>query len=145
MVKPRFLGYCFNQRQHHAGFDGGFTYFASEAVSWASSSRNWHALCEELRQRQMACDVSVSPGYDDEKIRPWNSANTVPRSRERFIHLIDTALEASPSSISITSWNEWGEGTQVEECEDREGYAKCEDMLTVVGNIKQTKWEEDEL
>jgi glycoprotein endo-alpha-1,2-mannosidase len=58
---------------------------------------------------------SVGPGYDDERVRPWNSANTQHRSKGSYY---DTEWEAAMASksnmISITSFNEWHEGTQIE-------------------------------
>ena len=59
--------------------------------------------------------TSVGPGYDDTRIRPWNAHNT--RSRERgayYERQWRAALEAAPHAVSITSYNEWGEGTQIE-------------------------------
>ncbi|GMI09074.1 hypothetical protein TrVE_jg12387 [Triparma verrucosa] len=109
-----------------AKFDGGFTYFASERMSWASDSRNWPEMCDKLKTGGLDCDISVGFGYNDTKIRPWNSQNTVPRSSQYFRRQIDRVLGASPTSISITSFNEWGEGTQWERCESREGYSECQ-------------------
>ena len=54
---------------------------------------------------------AVGPGYDDTRIRPWNAPNT--RDRERgqyYARLWQQALAAQPHAISITSYNEWGEG-----------------------------------
>lgn len=117
-------------------FDGGFTYFASESMSWAANSRHWLALCEGLRREGLSCDLSISPGYDDTKIRPWNSQNKLPRTQERLRSLTRRALDAGADSISVTSFNEWGEGTQVEPCREEEGYESCEDMLQVVREVK---------
>lgn len=59
-------------------------------------------------------------GYNDSKIRPWNAAATEKRSEFAFTEKLEYALqiadEYGPSAVpflSITSYNEWGEGTQV--------------------------------
>ena len=58
---------------------------------------------------------SVGPGYNDTLIRPWNAQQTRSRGRGRYYDSMwQTALNAAPSGVTITSYNEWGEGTQVE-------------------------------
>ena len=59
-------------------------------------------------------------GYNDSKIRPWNAAATEKRSElaftEKLEHALRIANEFGPSAVpflSITSYNEWGGGTQV--------------------------------
>lgn len=62
-----------------AGFDGFYTYFASDGFSFGSSSRNWPRMCSFARERGLACTLSVGPGYQDDKIRPWNAQSSRPR------------------------------------------------------------------
>lgn len=58
---------------------------------------------------------SVGPGYIDTRVRPWNSKNTRPRQDGRYYkNSLQKALDINPSMISITSFNEWHEGTQIE-------------------------------
>jgi glycoprotein endo-alpha-1,2-mannosidase len=58
---------------------------------------------------------SVGPGYVDIGIRPWNAMNTKRREGGRYYDgLWEHAVASHPSAISITSYNEWGEGTQIE-------------------------------
>jgi glycoprotein endo-alpha-1,2-mannosidase len=57
----------------------------------------------------------VGPGYNDERIRPWNAHNTKGREGGRYyMGMQRIALEARPDALSVTSYNEWGEGTQIE-------------------------------
>ena len=62
-----------------AGFDGFYTYFASDGFSFGSTSSNWKRMCEYAHENEILCTLSVGPGYQDDKIRPWNSHNTKPR------------------------------------------------------------------
>ena len=58
----------------------------------------------------------VAPGYDDSRVRPWNGANS--RAREDgayYDRMWSAALEAKAEIVAVTSFNEWHEGTQIEE------------------------------
>ena len=57
-------------------FDGIYTYFAADGFSYGSTSSNWGSICDYCRREGLICDLSVGPGYQDDKIRPWNSHNT---------------------------------------------------------------------
>jgi len=95
-------------------FQGGYTYFASIGFSYGSTPRNWPQICEKLRKSGLSCDISIGPGYDDEKIRPWNKANTKERGGGSYLRAMWQSAALVGDSISITSFNEWGEGTQIE-------------------------------
>jgi len=57
----------------------------------------------------------VGPGYNDSLIRPWNTHNEKARDGGRYYDdMWAAAVSAAPEVVSVTSWNEWGEGTQVE-------------------------------
>lgn len=89
------------------GFDGAYTYFASEAVSWAADPSNWRAMAAWARQHARLFIPSVGPGYDDSRIRPWNAGAA--RAREggaRYRRWWQAALVAGPAAVSITSYNE---------------------------------------
>jgi len=98
------------------GFDGYYTYFASDRFTHGSTPVNWASLAERARQSGMLFVPSIGPGYDDERIRPWNAANTRDRQQGAYFeHQFSAAVESHADMISITSFNEWHEGTQVEE------------------------------
>lgn len=106
------------------GFDGAYTYFASDASSDASDPSRWRGMAEEARSRRLAFVPCVGPGYNDTKVRPWNARAT--RGREggrRYARRWRLALDAAPAAVGVTSWNEWGEGTQIEPAAARPGYA----------------------
>ena len=115
-----FLGLVLEPRdmdEHIAagGFEGFYTYFASEAVSAASDPRSWPGLAAWAARNGKICSLSVGPGYDDHRIRPWNAAAA--RAREggaRYARALEAARAARPAAVSVASFNEWGEGTQIE-------------------------------
>lgn len=58
---------------------------------------------------------SVGPGYDDTRVRPWNGDNVRSRADgDYYRREFKAAMEVGPDFISITSFNEWHEGTQIE-------------------------------
>ncbi|MBX3179609.1 MAG: alpha-mannosidase [Candidatus Hydrogenedentes bacterium] len=97
------------------GFDGFYTYFATDRFTYGSTWANWPALAEIARENNWIFIPSVGPGYEDRKIRPWNGVNS--RAREKgayYDRAFQAAIAANPALISITSFNEWHEGTQIE-------------------------------
>lgn len=100
---------------HRSGFDGMYTYFATNGFSYGSSHQNWSGLKAFCDSKNLMFVPSVGPGYIDTSIRPWNSQNTRNRVNGKYY---ETALNAAflirPDIISITSFNEWHEGTQIE-------------------------------
>jgi len=106
-----------------AGFDGIYSYFASESFSYGSSTSNWRSMCQFCRKFELLCVLSVGPGYNDSLIRPWNDHNsrargTIPTNPGAggayYDAMWNRALDAGSDVVSITSFNEWGEGTQIE-------------------------------
>lgn len=98
------------------GFDGYYTYFASDRFTYGSTPGHWASLAAQAQQSGMLFVPSVGPGYDDVTIRPWNAANTRDRQQGAYFeHQFAAAIKSHPHVISITSFNEWHEGTQIEE------------------------------
>ena len=97
------------------GFDGFYTYFAADGFTYGSSWRSWSNLKSFAEQSNSIFIPSVGPGYIDTSIRPWNSVNTRARQNgDYYKRSFQAALSVQPSLISITSFNEWHEGTQIE-------------------------------
>lgn len=58
---------------------------------------------------------SVGPGYEDTGVRPWNGKTTRRRDAGRYYgDAWRAALRSRPHLVSVTSFNEWHEGTQIE-------------------------------
>ncbi|CAI5769846.1 glycoprotein endo-alpha-1,2-mannosidase [Podarcis lilfordi] len=100
---------------HRSGFDGIYTYFATNGFSYGSSHHNWPSLKAFCDTKNLLFIPSVGPGYVDTSIRPWNSHNTRNRVNGKYYETaFSAALLVRPEIISITSFNEWHEGTQIE-------------------------------
>ena len=96
-------------------FDGFYTYFATDGFTYGSSISNWAGMAHWAKQNDKLFIPSVGPGYADTRIRPWNVANQ--RGREDgayYDRMWDAALDVCADFVSITSFNEWHEGTQIE-------------------------------
>ena len=104
------------------GFDGFYTYFAVNGFTYGSRWDAWSRLKSFAAQTNTIFIPSVGPGYIDTSVRPWNDANT--RSRENgdyYKRSFQAALSVNSPLISVTSFNEWHEGTQIEEAVPKSG------------------------
>lgn len=99
----------------NSGFDGFYTYFASDGFVYGSTTSNWEYLSKFAKKNHLIFIPCVGPGYIDTRIRPWNAANTKRRNNGIYYEeMFNSALEVNPDFIGITSFNEWHEGTQIE-------------------------------
>jgi len=113
------------------GFDGFYTYFASNGFSFGSSTTNWKLLVEFAKAHGLMFIPSVGPGYDDVRVRPWNQRTTKSREngayyRDMFNAGVRTRFSPQGSKagiVSVTSFNEWHEGTQIETAVPKATYA----------------------
>ena len=84
-------------------------------TSFGSSHQNWKSVKAFCDGNNMLFVPSVGPGYIDAAVRPWNNHNTRNRVNGRYYETaLQAALSARPDIVSITSFNEWHEGTQIE-------------------------------
>ncbi|KAI1722525.1 glycosyl hydrolase family 99 domain-containing protein [Ditylenchus destructor] len=98
-----------------SGFDGIYTYFASEGFSHGSTMANWPALSAFCAESNLLFIPSVGPGYNDTRVRPWNAVNAKERNNgDYYKEHFKMAHIAKADIVSITSFNEWHEGTQIE-------------------------------
>jgi glycoprotein endo-alpha-1,2-mannosidase len=95
-------------RAKASGFDGLYTY---DVVTWNGAL--FRRLCAQAHAAGLLCLPSVGPGYDarlatrHEVVRLRNDGRTYDR-------MWKTALRADADIVTITSYNEWQEGTQIE-------------------------------
>jgi glycoprotein endo-alpha-1,2-mannosidase len=99
------------------GFEGIYTY---DVLTFTGD--RFGRLCEQARQRRLLCAPSVGPGYDarravaDARVRPRRDGRT-------YDGMWRSALAAGADLVTITSYNEWHEGTQIEPATARRGYS----------------------
>ncbi|HEY3543837.1 MAG TPA: hypothetical protein VGK79_14975 [Gaiellaceae bacterium] len=108
-------------------FDGFYTY---DFVTFGAGK--FTRLCRQARAAHLLCAPSVGPGYDGRR------AGEAPvgrgrRNGETYDTLWSSALAAQPSVVTITSYNEWGEGTQIEPAQPRHGYAAYDGAWGMAG------------
>ena len=98
-----------------SGFDGFYTYYASEGFMYGCTSSNWPVMAEFARQNNLIFIPCPGPGYIDTRIRPWNRKNTEDRDYGNYYErMFRNAAAVNPDYLAITSFNEWHEGTQIE-------------------------------
>ena len=98
-----------------SGFDGFYTYFASNGFTYGASIDNWEYLSKWAKEKNKIFIPCVGPGYKDTRVRPWNSKNSKKREKGLYFDkMFKSAIEKEPNIIGITSFNEWHEGTQIE-------------------------------
>jgi len=98
-----------------SGFDGFYTYYASEGFMYGCTSENWPTLAKFAKENNLIFIPCPGPGYIDTRIRPWNDKNTEARESGLYYErMFMNAVNVNPDFIGITSFNEWHEGTQIE-------------------------------
>lgn len=127
------------------GFDGFYTYFASDGFTFGSSSENWQSLSIWAKNNNKIFIPCVGPGYSDTRIRPWNAQNYKNRNSGKYYDaMFNTAIKSEPNIIGITSFNEWHEGTQIEPAKPKSiKYYDYEDYSPLKNNyylLKTKKW-----
>jgi glycoprotein endo-alpha-1,2-mannosidase len=91
-----------------AGFDGVYTY---DIVTYGGDK--FARLCSEAHHRHLLCAPSVGPGYNARR------ADGDPQLKRRrggrtYDSMWRAAIAAGADRVTITSFNEWHEGTQIE-------------------------------
>lgn len=114
-----FMALIVEKRHQHdilaSSFDGVYTYFPSNGFSFGSSHQNWKNIKAFFNGNNLLFIPSVGPGYIDTSIRPWNNHNTRKRVNGWYYETaLHAALNTRSDIITITSFNEWHEGTQTE-------------------------------
>lgn len=90
------------------GFDGIYTY---DVYLWSGGS--FTRVCSQARKAGLLCHPSVGPGY--EASRAVGDGRVQPRQDgRRYDTMWRGAIRARPDAVTITSYNEWHEGTQIE-------------------------------
>jgi glycoprotein endo-alpha-1,2-mannosidase len=91
-----------------AGFDGVYTY---DVVVYGGGK--FARLCAQAHAAKLLCAPSVGPGYDARR----GSGDPVVKLRRNgatYDSMWKMAIQAGADRVTITSYNEWHEGTQIE-------------------------------
>jgi Glycosyl hydrolase family 99 len=89
-------------------FDGVYTY---DIVTYGGNT--FARICDQARAHGLLCAPSVGPGYDarrgshDPRVKPRRDGRT-------YDAMWRAAIGAHADRVTITSYNEWHEGTQIE-------------------------------
>lgn len=94
------------------GADGVYTY-DSMAVPDALAS-----LVADCRADHVICSPSVSPGFDNSQAVSTGVLFQDRQNGARYDSMWQAVLGAHPEWVSVTSFNEWHEGTQIEPATD---------------------------
>ncbi|HEX2699456.1 MAG TPA: hypothetical protein VHM89_04530 [Acidimicrobiales bacterium] len=92
-----------------AGLDGIYTY---DAVRYTPS--DFATVCAAARQANLLCSASVSPGYVANRTKPGDAQVVSREGGARYDATWVGAVNAASDIVSVTSYNEWHEGTQIE-------------------------------
>jgi len=110
----------FPARAAAGGFDGVYTY---DVLLY--DGRFFPRLCEQARRLRLLCAPSVGPGYDARRATPDRRLR--PRRRgATYDAMWRGAIRARADIVTITSYNEWHEGTQIEPARRTRGYDSYE-------------------
>jgi hypothetical protein len=89
-------------------FSGVYTY---DIVTWTASK--FSRICTEAHAHGLLCAPSVGPGYDAR--RATGDPHVKPRRHGlTYDSMWHAAIAAGADVVTITSFNEWQEGTQIE-------------------------------
>ena len=115
-------------------FDGVYTYDFN-TYGGAKFAR----FCAQAHTLQLVCAPSVGPGYNGS--RAGELAAGRPRlNGSTYDRLWSAAIAAAPDIVTVTSFNEWGEGTQIEPAQAKHGYASYDGAWGLVGTPAQSAY-----
>jgi type 1 glutamine amidotransferase len=98
-----------------AHFSGMYTY---DGIAGATAP-GWKQAGDHARAHGLIWAPSVAPGYLDDRAVPGNTTPTVERADgaaydRQWTNALDPATGGSPTWVSVTSFNEWHEGSTIE-------------------------------
>jgi glycoprotein endo-alpha-1,2-mannosidase len=117
-----------------AGFTGFYTY---DFIDFGGAK--FVRLCAQAHAVHLLCAPSVGPGYD--AVRAGELSLSRPRKNgQTYDNLWKAAIAAHPDMVTITSYNEWGEGTQIEPAAAKQGYRSYEGAWGLHGVAAQSAY-----
>jgi glycoprotein endo-alpha-1,2-mannosidase len=116
------------------GFDGIYTY--DVLINSGSSFRR---ICGQAHRVGLLCAPSVGPGFDARRATTIASTRTR-RDGRTYDTAWRAAVHAAPDIVTITSYNEWHEGTQIEPARAVPGYEAYDGAFGVRGAAAETAY-----
>lgn len=116
------------------GFHGLYSY--DVLVHDGTSFRR---VCASARRLGLVCAPSVGPGYDASRVTETPSFADR-ESGARYDEMWRRAIGARADVVTITSYNEWHEGTQIEPARVTARYASYEGAWGTTGPAAQTAY-----
>jgi hypothetical protein len=117
------------------GFDGLYTY---DVLLFEGAL--FPRLCGQARRLGLLCAPSVGPGYDARRATP-DSRVKPRRQGATYDAMWRGAVRGSADLVTITSYNEWHEGTQIEPARGgRRGYESYEGAWGFRGRAAETAY-----
>jgi glycoprotein endo-alpha-1,2-mannosidase len=96
------------ERAAAAHFDGVYTY---DVLRWGGG--DFARICKAAHKLRLLCLPSVGPGF--EAVRATGDKHVKPRRNGKtYDSMWKGAIRSEPDGVTITSYNEWHEGTQIE-------------------------------
>src|SRR6266550_1312905 len=122
---------------NHVGFAArtGFAGFYTYDILLYDGAK-FGRLCEQAREAGILCAPSVGPGYE-----AWQATGD-PRVKPRLFgatydSMWRAAARADADIVTITSYNEWGEGTQIEPAGHGGRYESYDGTYGLVGRAAE--------
>lgn len=117
------------------GFDGLYTY---DVLLFEGTL--FPRLCRQARRLGLLCAPSVGPGYDARRATADGRVKSR-RDGRRYDGMWRGALRARADLVTITSYNEWHEGTQIEPARSgRSGYESYDGAWGLHGRASETAY-----
>jgi glycoprotein endo-alpha-1,2-mannosidase len=115
-------------------FDGVYTY---DVLVYGAES--FPRLCAQAHAADILCAPSVGPGYDA------RAAVGDPRVKDRrdgatYDGMWLSAITSGADVVTITSYNEWHEGTQIEPASARAGFDSYTGAWGLAGSLARTAY-----
>lgn len=127
-----------------SGFDGFFSYSASNGETYASTWKHWHHISQFADQYKMLFVPSLGPGYAERVFKHHKNHKEKHhavrhRSNGNYYGVgWRTAIQLQNDPfVSISSFNNWREGTQIEPAVREETFR---DYASKSGNYSSSKY-----
>ncbi len=128
-----------------AHFSGMYTY---DGIAGATAP-GWKQAGDHARAHGLIWAPSVAPGYIDDRAVPGNTTPTLGRADgaaydKQWNNALDPAVGGSPAWVSVTSFNEWHEGSSIEPADGSppagHGYLTFEGAYGKTGEAARTAY-----